>query len=37
MGRGLSVMDIGAEKASAEIEAMTREVLDILERTPAEA
>jgi chromosome partitioning protein len=37
MGRGLSVMDIGAEKASAEIEAMAREVLDILERTPAEA
>jgi len=38
MGRGLGVMDLsGKDKAADEIKAMTEEVLDILEQTPAVA
>lgn len=38
MGKGVGVMDLnGRHKATSEIEAMTNEVLDILEQTPAVA
>jgi hypothetical protein len=38
MGKGVGVMDLGGkDKATSEIEAMTSEVLDVLEQTPAVA